>query len=289
MVRIILSILLILNTGCASIFGRGGLRHKNAPTGKVAIVLGGGLSRSYSEIGVLRVLEREEIPIDYIIGTETGALIGAFYAAQKSSFDLEWKLFQLKGSEFFDEVIFGRNNAIMAGKGIQNFINEHLIVSDLENLTPRVSVVTADLRRGGTIVFESGPPATIISASMAIPGIYPPVEYSGRELVSGSLSAGNLPLAEADSKNVDLIIAVNPIGNYSFPSTSSLRDVIMQDYITKGRALTPNGIETPVIIITPNLYGISPFDANRRKEAFVAGMRATEQKIAEIRKLLTAP
>ncbi|OGQ33721.1 MAG: hypothetical protein A3F16_06595 [Deltaproteobacteria bacterium RIFCSPHIGHO2_12_FULL_43_9] len=286
MIRIILLISIVLNSGCASIFGRGDLGHRKTPTGKVAVVLSGGLSRAYSEIGVLRVLEREEIPIDYIIGTETGALVGAFYADQKSSFDLEWKLFQLKESDFFDEVVFGRGNAIMAGQGIKNFINEQLIANDLEDLRPSVSVVTTDLKRGETVVFERGSPSTIISASMVIPGIYPPVDIGGRAFVAGSLSAGNLPLAEAESKNVDLIIAVNSVGNYSFPSTSSLRDVITQDYLTKGRALTPKGIETPVIIITPNLHGISPYDADRRKEAFIAGMRATELKIAEIRKVL---
>lgn len=286
MLRAIFLILLILNTSCASIFGRGKIIHGKYQEKKVVVVLGGGLSRAYSEIGVLRVLEREEIPIDYVIGTETGALIGVFYADQKSTFNLEWKLFQLKKSELFDEVVFGKQNSIMFGKGVYNFINEHLVSRDLSNLKPRVSVVTTDLRKGTTSVFESGPPATLITASMAIPGIYPPVEYKNRELVSGALSAGNLPLAEAEIKNVDLIIAVDPIGNYTFPSTNTFKDVLAQDYFRTGKALTPQTLDTPVVIITPNLHAISPFDTDRRKEAFVLGMRATEAKLPEIKKIL---
>src|ERR1700690_2819426 len=60
------------------------------PKPKIALVLGGGAARGFAHVGVIRVLEQEKIPIDMVVGTSVGSLIGAIYAADLSSFDLEW-------------------------------------------------------------------------------------------------------------------------------------------------------------------------------------------------------
>src|SRR5512147_2742941 len=72
------------------------------PEPKVALALGGGAARGFAHIGVIRVLEQERIPIDMVVGTSVGSLIGAVYAADKDSFDLEWTAFQLTQDDIFD-------------------------------------------------------------------------------------------------------------------------------------------------------------------------------------------
>src|SRR3989337_2422972 len=63
---------------------------------KVALVLGGGAARGLAHVGVIRVLEQEKIPIDIIVGTSVGSLIGSAYAHERNSFELEWTAFSLE-------------------------------------------------------------------------------------------------------------------------------------------------------------------------------------------------
>ena len=72
------------------------------PKPKIALVLGGGAARGFAHVGVIRALEQEKIPIDLIVGTSVGSLIGAIYAYDMSSMELEWTAFLLEKDSLFD-------------------------------------------------------------------------------------------------------------------------------------------------------------------------------------------
>src|SRR5512140_187136 len=72
------------------------------PEPKVALVLGGGAARGFAHVGVIRVLEQEKLPIDLVVGTSVGSLIGALYASERNGFELEWAAFQLTKDDLFD-------------------------------------------------------------------------------------------------------------------------------------------------------------------------------------------
>src|SRR5512146_3273549 len=76
---------------------------------RIGLALGGGGARGFAHVGVLRVLEQEKIPIDLVVGTSVGSLIGALYAEDRNSFELEWTAFQLQKDDLFD---FGVWNAV---------------------------------------------------------------------------------------------------------------------------------------------------------------------------------
>ncbi|HEX9138048.1 MAG TPA: patatin-like phospholipase family protein, partial [Nitrospirota bacterium] len=69
---------------------------------KIALVLGGGAARGFAHVGVIRVLEQEKVPIDMIVGTSVGSLIGAIYASDLNSFELEWTAFSLEKDNILD-------------------------------------------------------------------------------------------------------------------------------------------------------------------------------------------
>ena len=81
------------------------------PKPRIALVLGGGAARGFAHVGVIRALEQEKIPIDLVVGTSVGSLIGAIYAADLKSFELEWTAFQLEKDDLFD---FGVTTASLA-------------------------------------------------------------------------------------------------------------------------------------------------------------------------------
>src|SRR3970040_2433482 len=95
------AVLLIVLAGCASLTaptdpGASGTRPRGA------LVLGGGAARGFAHVGVIRALEQEKIPIDIIVGTSVGSLIGALYAHERNSFELEWTAFSLERDDLLD-------------------------------------------------------------------------------------------------------------------------------------------------------------------------------------------
>src|SRR4030042_1219076 len=109
------AVLLLVLAGCASLTaptdpGASGNRPR------VALVLGGGAARGFAHVGVIRALEQEKIPIDLIVGTSVGSLIGAIYASDMNSFELEWTAFALEKDSIFD---YGIMNAF-TGMGLAN-------------------------------------------------------------------------------------------------------------------------------------------------------------------------
>ena len=157
------------------------------PRPKIALVLGGGAARGFAHVGVIRVLEQEKIPIDMIIGTSVGSLIGAIYASDLNSFELEWTAFSLEKDHLFDFAVLSAFTAMGPVKGdrLEEFVRTKIAVTNIENLKLPFAAVATDLNRGTRIVLDKGSIARAVRASSAIPGVFNPVEHQGRLLVDG--------------------------------------------------------------------------------------------------------
>src|SRR5512147_686025 len=106
------------------------------PKPKIALVLGGGAARGFAHVGVIRALEQEKIPIDMIIGTSVGSLIGAIYANDLDSFELEWTAFALEKDDLLD---YGILNAITGmgmtkGEKLEEFVKTKIATKNIESL-----------------------------------------------------------------------------------------------------------------------------------------------------------
>ena len=142
------------------------------PKPRIALVLGGGAARGFAHVGVIRALEQEKIPIDMVVGTSVGSLIGAIYAADLSSFDLEWTAFQLEKEDLFD---FGVLNAFVGmglakGDKLEAWVKGHVRTANIENLKIPFAAVASDLNWGYEVVLDKGSLARAVRASAAIPG-----------------------------------------------------------------------------------------------------------------------
>jgi len=155
---------------------------------KVSLVLGGGGARGLAHIGVLKVLEKNHLPISFIVGTSMGALVGGVYAAgtgielmEKLALSVDWKFVtkmlapSLPISGFVD------------GERIRSYLREFLGNPYIEQLRTPFSSVATDLTTGDEVIHDSGPLVDAIMASIAIPGIFKPVVYQNRYLVDGGL------------------------------------------------------------------------------------------------------
>ena len=208
---------------------------------KVGLVLGGGGAKGAAAIGILKELEREKIPVDYIAGTSIGAIIGGLYAQGYRADDLE-KLFRsqnwlalladrdttLVGKVYKEEdgviYVFGfpvRKKAdadkntgfwMLHGDHVYNFLDSLVSRSPVQRGVVKQAIpfscVAFDIRRQQEIVLDTGSMARNMRASMAIPGAFKPVQIDTLMLVDGGMG-NNLPVDVVRKMGADIVIAVD--------------------------------------------------------------------------------
>lgn len=256
---------------------------------KVALALGGGAARGFAHVGVIRVLEQEKIPIDMIVGTSVGSLIGAIYAHDLNSFELEWTAFTLEKDDLFD---FGVLSAftgmgLVKGERLEAFVRSKVPVADIENLKLPFAAVATDLNRGARVLLDRGSLAKAVRASSSIPGIFNPLEYQDKLLVDGGL-VENIPIDSAREKGADIVIAVDISENVTNYNISNLVDVVLQSVNIMFAENVGYKKKHADVLITPAVADISMFDFNRKKQCMQAGIEATRTALPEIRRLIEA-
>ena len=220
-----------------------GPNHQEAQTQrpKIGVALSGGGSRGLAHIGVLRALEQQHVPIDYIAGTSAGALIGGMYASGMSLDEIEQRVKNMD----FDKILYERQSrrtqtqfaraneyygngmvdmsitregvvalpqsVMQDGKveqALREILKDYPYNIDFDRLPIPFRAVTTDLATGEKVVLSKGKLAEALRASMSIPAVFAPVEMDGRLLVDGMV-ASNLPIDVVRQMGADRIIAVN--------------------------------------------------------------------------------
>lgn len=174
------------------------------PTKKIALVLGGGSARGLAHIGVLKVLHNAKIPIDLIVGTSIGALIGATYALGIPLEKTEQIALKTRWWHLTDFTV--SRIGFLEGQNLQNIITEAIENKDFYDLKMPLAVVTTDIEKGERVVLTSGELAEAIRASCSLPGIFNPVKINERLLADGGLIE-SVPTRVAQQMGATFIIA----------------------------------------------------------------------------------
>ncbi len=151
---------------------------------KIGLVLGGGGSRGLAHIGVLEVLAREHIPIDLIVGTSMGGIIGALFAFGVSPHQLAKRLASLRGTTLFSMNLF---SARARQRNIEIQLNEVLQDKTFADLKIPLTVMTVDMVNGREVPIAEGPLIPALLATSAVPAVFPPVEINGMQLLDGGV------------------------------------------------------------------------------------------------------
>lgn len=183
-------------------------------TGKlVGLVLGSGAAFGFAHIGVLRVLEREKIPVDIIAGSSIGALVGAMWASGMDSHELEQVSKELDRKSTFFKLIGFRDlsfphRGFFKGDQIVRYVRSFLDRKTFRMLNIPVKIVASNLFTGEEVIFDEGDVVDAIRASISIPGIFRAVKYQGQYLIDGGV-VDPLPVKVLSRYGVKKIIAVN--------------------------------------------------------------------------------
>jgi NTE family protein len=281
--RLSVLFLVVSLTSCAS--SQAPLMTLELPRPKIALVLGGGAARGFAHVGVIRVLEQEKIPIDLIVGTSVGSLIGAIYASDLNSFELEWTAFSLEKEHLFDFAMLSAFTAMGPVKGdrLEEFMRTKIAVSNIENLKLPFAAVATDLNRGTRVILDRGSIARAVRASSAIPGVFNPVEYQGKLLVDGGV-VDNIPISVARDKGADIVIAVDISENVTNFNVTNMVDVVLQSVNIMFSENVGFRKKDADVLITPAVGSVAMLDFTQKKRCMQAGIEATQKAMPDIRK-----
>jgi NTE family protein len=257
------------------------------PEPRVALVLGGGAARGFAHIGVIRVLEQERIPVDLVVGTSVGSLIGAIYASERDSFELEWTAFQLEQDDLFD---FRLMNAVVGmgyakGEKLEAFMRAKVKQENIEQLEVPFAAVATDLNWGKRVVLDRGSLARAVRASSAIPGIFEPVAHAGKILVDGGV-IDNIPIDVAREKGADVVVAVDISQDVGNTEIRNMLDVLLQATNIMFAENVEHRKQGADVLVQPDVRGIGMLDFTQKKKAMQAGMEAARKAVPRIRQAI---
>jgi len=251
----------------------------------IGIALGGGFARGVAHVGVLKVLEEENIPISFIAGTSVGALIGAAYCSGVTVAELEQIAARVRFKHFASWTL--SRYGFASNQRMIGFLSSILKVRTFEELHIPLAVTATDFSTGDGVVFHSGPLVDPVRASCAYPGMFLPVKIRGRLLVDGMLAHAvpSVPLREMGAERV---LAVHLKGHWANEDgPRHLFDVIGQCFSIAQEMNCGVWKQAADLVIQPDVNGYK-YDAFEYSAELVrAGEVVTRAALPEIRKWMS--
>ncbi len=249
---------------------------------RIGLALGGGAARGFAHIGVIKTLEAQGIPIDLIVGTSAGSVVGSLYASGLSGFELQQVALRMDESVFADWTL--GNRGMFRGEALQQWVNQQIGARAIEQLPRRLGITATDLNSGELVVFQRGNVGMAVRASSAVPGVFTPVNIQGREYVDGGLSAP-VPVQTARRLGADVVIAVDISAEPSAQSTSNVTELLLQTFAIMGRSINRYELAEADVVMKPVLATKS-IDFAARHLAILAGEQAAMAALPRLRQKL---
>lgn len=180
---------------------------------KIGLALGSGGAKGLAHIGVIKVLEENNIPIDFIAGSSIGAMVGGFYAATKDIKQVEKIALSTNWRQMLYLVDLSFRQGFIGGRKVKKFISNNIGKTNFEDCKIPLSVIATDLVTGEVVIIDKGELVPAIRASISFPLVFKPIEQDGRLLADGGLALP-VPVEVARKMGADIVIAVNLDTNY---------------------------------------------------------------------------
>lgn len=304
----------------AIVCGTPGLAQSDEVRPKVGLVLSGGGARGAAHIGVLKVLEANRIPVDVIVGTSFGAIMGGLYASGLSAEELEagvksidWTValgsyaprerrsFRRKqdDSNFLVKFRVGRKQGklrlpegFIQNENIRLILRQLLLntepAADFDDLPIPFRAVAAELESGEQVVLRDGSLVEAVLASAAVPGVFPPVEVDGKRLVDGGI-ANNVPIDAARALGAELLIVVDvssiPRNEAEIDGVDDILDQMVTIMVYRNAKAQLKTLGPRDIVIRPELGDLGTTQFARSPDGIPLGERAALDELQALENL----
>lgn len=250
---------------------------------KIGVVLGSGGLRGLAHVGVLKVLEREKIPIDYMAGCSIGSLIGALYCSGQTPETILRLAKHLKPRHWMDFMI--SKMGIVSGEKVLEII--HLLTKgkNFSDLNIPLAIVATDIKQGKEIIFTEGNVAAAVRASTSVPGVFVPFSLNDMLLVDGAV-LNPTPIDVVRNMGADVVIAVDLAHAGMICNITNIFDVIIQSIDIMERELFKYRQHNWDILIRPDIAHIQPSSFDYMDESVLLGEQAAEKMLVDIKRLI---
>jgi phospholipase, patatin family len=283
---------------------------------KIGIAFGGGSAKGLAHIGILKVLEEEKVPIEYVTGTSMGSIIGGLYAAGYTAKELEDIAVHMDWMGLFNDKIDREKKGIVrnmiedrntlslpmekfmpkitpgaiGGKSASERLNELLYgvldKNDFTKYPKKFAAVGTDLNTGEGVMITKGSLATAIRSSLSLPSIYNPMQVGDKLYIDGGV-VRNLPVQDLKVLGADYTIGINVGSGFEKRDLNkmTLVDVVSDAMTIAGRQEVERQIRMLDMYMAPDLSKVEAYDFLKAKDIIAMGEKLARDHIDEIRKL----
>ncbi len=249
--------------------------------------LGGG-ARGFAHLGVIKALEEAHIPIDLIVGTSAGSLVGGLYAANPNIDSVTHTMMESSYLDYIDISLRQASLGPILGHHLQQFIAKNTSDCPLERTKIPFIAVATDFNSGCTVPIYRGCLGLAVNASCAIPGVVHPVKFANITLIDGGVT-DPVPVDIAKRYNPKVIITVNICSQPCTKLPLTFYNILSQSIDLMMNALTNYNIKEADVIIRPQVGSASMFNLSNKEKLYNAGLIAGRKAVPHIRKLLSQP
>ena len=285
---------------------------------KIGLVLSGGTARGLAHIGVLKVLEEEKVPVEYITGTSMGSIIAGMYSVGYTPNEIEEMAVSMDWMGLFSDKIERKDkgairnsiedknstvipmknfmpklpSGVVGGKTASQRLNEifygALRIQDFRKFPRKFAAVATDLESGEGVMLDKGSIATVIRESLSLPSIFAPIRDGDRLYIDGGI-VRNLPVQDVKVLGADYTIGVNVGEGFTKKDESKMNliDVITDTTTIAGRQEVERQIRMLDLYLKPDLNKFESYDFSKAtiQELIARGEQVARENINEIRKL----
>jgi NTE family protein len=246
---------------------------------RIGLALSGGFARGIAHIGVLKVLQEENIPIHFVAGSSFGAFIGALHCAGATAREMEQIACRVRRRHFAQLSI--SRYGLFSSRRMIKFLNKILKVRKFEELETPLAITATEISTGEGVVFRSGPLAEAVRASCAYPGVFPPVELDGRLLVDGGLTYP-VPTQPLSEMGPDRIIAVHLRARTGLGGPRNMFDILAKSFAIAEQRSGMLWQSLADLVVEPEVRQFKYDDFERTPELVSAGERAMRSALPSI-------
>lgn len=254
---------------------------------KVGVALSAGGVRGFAHVGILEAFDNAGVPIDFMSGTSMGSVVGSLYAAGLPT----EKLWEISEHMTLDKItpdfnVMGLLRFLVAKRlptsaNLVTFLHSQIGDMRFEEMKIPFSCAAMDIKTGERVLFNSGPLAIAVRASMNLPGVFEPVQYRHRALVDGAV-VDYLPVETVREMGADYIIAsVTPPDFYS-TTPQSVAAYLLRVGDVRGTAMIEESAKKANFVLTNRVLDTGTLELDKLHKAGEVGIHEASRHLGEL-------
>jgi NTE family protein len=247
----------------------------------VALALGGGGTRGFAHIGVIKALEEAGIEPDIVTGSSSGAVVAALYAAGYPGAELERIALELEQGDLVDFALFGEG--WIRGEALQAFVNRLVQERPIERLARPFAVVATEAKTGRMTVFNRGDTGLAVRASASVPNLFIPPVINGETYVDGGLTSP-VPVKLARAMGADIVIAVD-VSWFALARNAAGGDMTQHGRSARYPLLVTE-LDAADLVLSPHTARARMLDFGYKQANIEAGKAAGRDAVPRLRELI---